>query len=301
MADRISEILCFGMTCSSRVSPVSRVSHTRHIVPSRRTTRSRCDHRLFSNRLPPGTACGQAFRTIHSRTCWSSVSLSCHCLMGLAASRLTAPTRTSAGLHSKGSPPEAICQRDSGITETIAPVSSLVPLSLPFTHGVSPACSPAMGNIRRFPGSPPCVLVGSRWVRRLSWGQSRRRWSKPPQLKQPSLLLGGRTAVGSCFSSFREIFLTSRIKSSMDWVASVFSGFGLPVCVCLLWWKSSSDRMTLLTSLRASIRVVGSCSRIARYASFEVIPPAKRATRSRSDTPALRPTSATSWAYCSMV
>ncbi|KRX39016.1 hypothetical protein T05_3001 [Trichinella murrelli] len=54
-------------------------------------------------------------------------------------------------------------------------------------------------------------------------------------------------------------------------------------------------------SLRASERVAGSCSRIARYASFEVIPPAKRATRSRSVTPALRPTSATSLAYCSMV
>ncbi|KRY35382.1 hypothetical protein Tsp_01658 [Trichinella spiralis] len=158
-----------------------------------------------------------------------------------------------------------------------------------------------MGNTRRFPGSPPCVPVGNRCFRRLSWGQSRRRWPKPPQLKQPSLLLAGRTAVGSCLSSFREIFLTSRIKLSMDWVALVFSGFGLPVCVCRLWWKSSSDRMTLLTSLRASVRVVGSCIRIARYASFEVIPPAKRATRSRSDTPALRPTSATSWAYCSMV
>ncbi|KRX71166.1 hypothetical protein T06_9846 [Trichinella sp. T6] len=59
--------------------------------------------------------------------------------------------------------------------------------------------------------------------------------------------------------------------------------------------------MTLLTNLRASVRVAGSRSRIARYASFEVIPPAKRATRSRSVTPALRPTSATSWAYCSMV
>ncbi|KRZ82408.1 hypothetical protein T08_3633 [Trichinella sp. T8] len=71
----------------------------------------------------------------------------------------------------------------------------------------------------------------------------------------------------------------------MGWVASVFSGFGLPVRVCRLWWKSSSARMTLLTNLRASVRVAGSCSRIARYASFEVIPPAKRATRSRSDTP----------------
>ncbi|KRY28773.1 hypothetical protein T01_3108 [Trichinella spiralis] len=75
---------------------------------------------------------------------------------------------------SKGSPPEVICQRDSGITETTAPVSSsketLVPLSLPFTHGAS-ACSPAMGNTRRFPGPPLCVPVGSRWVRHLSWGQ----------------------------------------------------------------------------------------------------------------------------------
>ncbi|KRY32982.1 hypothetical protein T01_13614 [Trichinella spiralis] len=87
----------------------------------------------------------------------------------------------------------------------------------------------------------------------------------------------------------------------MGWVASVFSGFGLLMRVCRLWWKSSSVRMTLLTSLRASVRVAGSCSRIARYASFEVIPPAKRATRSRSDTPALRPISAISWAYCSMV
>ncbi|KRX58098.1 hypothetical protein T09_14822 [Trichinella sp. T9] len=97
-----------------------------------------------------------------------------------------------------------------------------------------------------------------------------------------------------------ETFFTSRIKSSMDWVASVFSGFGLPVCDCRLWWKSSSARMTLLTSLRASVRVAGSCSRIARYASFEVIPQAKRARRSRSDTPALHLISATSWAYCSM-
>ncbi|KRZ54820.1 hypothetical protein T02_1421 [Trichinella nativa] len=209
---------------------------------------------------------------------------------------------------SKGSPPEAICQRDSG-TETTAPMSSsketLIPLSLLFTHGVSPACSPAIDNTRRFPGKPLCVPVGGRWFRRgaawLSGGQSRRRWPKPPQLKQPCLLAACRTAVGSCFSSFMETFLTSRIKSSMDWVASVFSGFGLPVCDCRLWWKSSSARMTLLTSLRASVRVASSCSRIAIYASFEVIPQAKRARRSRSDTPALHLISATSWAYCSMV
>ncbi|KRX77528.1 hypothetical protein T06_14535 [Trichinella sp. T6] len=163
---------------------------------------------------------------------------------------------------SKGSPPEAICQRDSG-TETTAPMSSsketLIPLSLLFTHGVSPACSPAIDNTRRFPGKPLCVPVGGRWFRRgaawLSGGQSRRRWPKPPQLKQPCLLAACRTAVGSCFSSFMETFLTSRIKSSMDWVASVFSGFGLPV-----------------------------------------IPQAKRARRSRSDTPALHLISATSWA-----
>ncbi|KRY40182.1 hypothetical protein T01_956 [Trichinella spiralis] len=146
-----------------------------------------------------------------------------------------------------------------------------------------------------------CVLVRGRWVRHLSWGQSRRRWPKPPQLKQPSLLPTGRTAVRACLSSFRESLPTSRIKASMDWANSVFSGFGLLVCDCRLWWKSSSARITLLTSFRASAKVGGSCSHIAIYACFEVIPPAKRATRSRSDTPALRPTSATSWAYCSMV
>ncbi|KRX23261.1 hypothetical protein T07_10422 [Trichinella nelsoni] len=79
---------------------------------------------------------------------------------------------------SKGSPPEAICQRDSGITEATALVSSskenLVPLSLPFTRGVSSACSPAMDNTRRVPGPPLCVPVGSRWVQHLSWGQLRR-------------------------------------------------------------------------------------------------------------------------------
>ncbi|KRX67721.1 hypothetical protein T09_34 [Trichinella sp. T9] len=138
-----------------------------------------------------------------------------------------------------------------------------------------------------------CVLVRGRWVRNLSWGQSRRRWPKPPQLKQPSLLPTGRTAVRACLSSFRESLPTSP--------TSVFSGFGLLVCDCRLWWKSSSARITLLTSFRASARVDGSCSSIAIYACFEVIPPAKRATRSRSDTPALRPTSATSWAYCLMV
>ncbi|KRZ35030.1 hypothetical protein T4B_12452 [Trichinella pseudospiralis] len=87
----------------------------------------------------------------------------------------------------------------------------------------------------------------------------------------------------------------------MDWATSVFSGFGFLVSDCRLWWKSSSACTTLLTSFRASARVCGSCNRIARYACFEVIPRAKRATRSRSDTPALRPTSATSWAYCSLV
>ncbi|KRX55340.1 hypothetical protein T06_3080 [Trichinella sp. T6] len=68
---------------------------------------------------------------------------------------------------SKGSPPEVICQRDSGITETTDPVSSsketLVPLSIAFTHGVSPAYSPAMDNTRRFPGPPLCVPAGGRW------------------------------------------------------------------------------------------------------------------------------------------
>ncbi|KRX52647.1 hypothetical protein T09_12578 [Trichinella sp. T9] len=65
---------------------------------------------------------------------------------------------------SEGSPPEVICQRDSGITETTAPMSNsketLVPLSLPFTHGVSPACSPAIDNILRFPGLPLYVPLG---------------------------------------------------------------------------------------------------------------------------------------------
>ncbi|KRX63818.1 hypothetical protein T09_3608 [Trichinella sp. T9] len=91
---------------------------------------------------------------------------------------------------SKGSPPEATCQRDSGITGTTGPVSSgkitLVPLRLPFTHGVSPVCSPAIDHTLRFPGLPLCVPVGGHWVRRLSYWQSRRRWPKPPQLKQPS-------------------------------------------------------------------------------------------------------------------
>ncbi|KRZ97806.1 hypothetical protein T08_739 [Trichinella sp. T8] len=112
--------------------------------------------------------------------------------------------------------------------------------------------------------------------KRLSWGQSRQRWPKPPQLRQPSSLLAGRTAVGSCLSSFRESLPTSRIKALMDWATSVFSSFGLPVCNCRL-------------------------CRIARCAFLEVIPPAKRATGSRSDTPALRPISVTSWAYCLMV
>ncbi|KRX85705.1 hypothetical protein T06_1759 [Trichinella sp. T6] len=112
--------------------------------------------------------------------------------------------------------------------------------------------------------------------KRLSWGQSRQRWHKPPQLRQPSSLLAGRTAVGSCLSSFRESLPTSRIKALMDWATSVFSSFGLPVCNCRL-------------------------CRIARYTFLEVIPLAKRATGSRSDTPALRPISATSWAYCLMV
>ncbi|KRY26580.1 hypothetical protein T01_15034 [Trichinella spiralis] len=78
---------------------------------------------------------------------------------------------------SKGSPPEVICQRDSGITETTAPVSNsketLVPLSLPFTHGASPACSPAIDNTLRFPGLPLCVPIGGPWGRRISCGQSR--------------------------------------------------------------------------------------------------------------------------------
>ncbi|KRZ61353.1 hypothetical protein T02_5526, partial [Trichinella nativa] len=64
--------------------------------------------------------------------------------------------------------------------------------------------------------------------KRLSWGQSRQRWPKPPQLRQPSSLLAGRTAVGSCLSSFRESLPTSRIKALMDWATSVFSSFGLP-------------------------------------------------------------------------
>ncbi|KRX52239.1 hypothetical protein T09_3391 [Trichinella sp. T9] len=65
--------------------------------------------------------------------------------------------------------------------------------------------------------------------KRLSWGQSRQRWPKPPQLRQPSSLLAGRTAIGSCLSSFRESLPTSRIKALMDWATSVFSSFGLPL------------------------------------------------------------------------
>ncbi|XP_003376923.1 Pao retrotransposon peptidase family protein [Trichinella spiralis] len=64
--------------------------------------------------------------------------------------------------------------------------------------------------------------------KRLSWGQSRQRWPEPPQLRQPSSLLAGRTAVGSSLSSFRESLPTSRIKALMDWVTSDFSSFGLP-------------------------------------------------------------------------
>ncbi|KRX81497.1 hypothetical protein T02_7469 [Trichinella nativa] len=70
------------------------------MVPSRTTIRSRCAQRLLSNRLPSGAARGQVLCVLHSRICWSSLSLSCHCLIGLAASSLTAPTGTSAVLPS---------------------------------------------------------------------------------------------------------------------------------------------------------------------------------------------------------
>ncbi|KRY23799.1 hypothetical protein T12_10557 [Trichinella patagoniensis] len=118
--------------------------------------------------------------------------------------------------------------------------------------------------------------------KRLSWGQSRQRWPKTPQLRQLSSLLAGRTAVGSCLSSFRESLPTSRIKALMDWATSLWiTGVQLPALVEIFF------RPHDLTDQLLSFR--------------KVVPPAKRATRSRSDTPALRPTSATSWAYCLMV
>ncbi|KRZ11386.1 hypothetical protein T11_14295 [Trichinella zimbabwensis] len=40
---------------------------------------------------------------------------------------------------------------------------------------------------------------------------------------------------------------------------------------------------------------------MARYTSLDATPPVKRATKSRSDTPALCPNSTTSWAYCLMI
>ncbi|KRX36197.1 hypothetical protein T05_13405 [Trichinella murrelli] len=79
--------------------------------------------------------------------------------------------------------------------KTTAQVSSskqtLVPFSLPFTCGVSPAFSLAMVNTRRFPGPPLCVPVGCRWVRRLLWGQSPRRWPRLPHSKQSIALRMG--------------------------------------------------------------------------------------------------------------
>ncbi|KRY56826.1 hypothetical protein T03_11693 [Trichinella britovi] len=93
-------------------------------------------------------------------------------------------------------------------------------------------------------------------------------------LKQPPLLPAGRTAVGSCLSSFRESLLTS-----------IWSSLAL------------DNRCATAVSGEIFFRLHDLTNQPLSFGYS----PVKRATRSRSDTPALRLTSATSWAYCSMV
>ncbi|KRZ83728.1 hypothetical protein T08_8772 [Trichinella sp. T8] len=125
---------------------------------------------------------------------------------------------------------DALCQRDLGITETTAPVSkskeTIVPFSLPFTHGMLPACSLAMINTLRFRSPPLCVPVGCRWFRRLSWGQSRQRWPKPPQLKQPSA--PALPASGNACSPRVSTDGLGGFSFLWLWTLS-------PVCDCCLW------------------------------------------------------------------
>ncbi|KRY07176.1 hypothetical protein T12_12726 [Trichinella patagoniensis] len=59
--------------------------------------------------------------------------------------------------------------------------------------------------------------------------------------------------------------------------------------------------LTSLVTLCASAKVGGSCSRMARCTSLDATPPARSATKSRSDTHALRPNFATSSAHCLMI
>ncbi|KRZ48242.1 hypothetical protein T02_7101 [Trichinella nativa] len=81
--------------------------------------------------------------------------------------------------------------------------------------------------------------------------------------------------------------------------------------VRLLFHNASVQLLSLLKVLHAlitssaplcaSARVGGSCSRMARYTSLDAAPPARSATKSRSDTHALIPNFATSSAHCLMI
>ncbi|KRY88073.1 hypothetical protein T4D_13899 [Trichinella pseudospiralis] len=57
-----------GLTSKSLVSPVSGVSHTRHMIPSRWTIRPGWAQRLFIKRLSIGASFGQASFMIHYRS-----------------------------------------------------------------------------------------------------------------------------------------------------------------------------------------------------------------------------------------
>ncbi|XP_003370362.1 putative siderophore non-ribosomal peptide synthase [Trichinella spiralis] len=143
---------------------------------------------------------------------------------------------------------------------------TLVPFSLPFTHGVLPACSPAMTKTLRFSSPPLCVPIGFQWFWRLLLGQSRQRWLKPPRLffrrvvqpPAPAFPASGK----ACSPR------TSHAHASIDWDASVSSGFGLPVLIAIyasfeviLWQNAPQGRV--LTS-RLCVQPLLPLGRIAR-------------------------------------
>ncbi|KRY79797.1 hypothetical protein T4B_14662 [Trichinella pseudospiralis] len=79
-----------GLTSKSLVSPVSGVSHTRHMIPSRWTIRPGWAQRLFIKRLSIGASFGQVSFMIHYRS-----SASFRCTMGLLESSVIATRGTS--------------------------------------------------------------------------------------------------------------------------------------------------------------------------------------------------------------
>ncbi|KRZ01373.1 hypothetical protein T11_15907 [Trichinella zimbabwensis] len=200
------------------------------------------------------------------------------------------PSRMEPSAAPKGSPPVDFRHVESDTTETTAPLSKRRDISCPFTllrtDDECPAGSSVIARRRR--SLVPLFRARAGRVRVRSWGQSRRMWPRPPHSKHSvALCVGckrdGRSRVASSLSKRRAKASTALVRPPFPDASS-----------STVFRRPSSISVTISANCRACVRVVGCRRQSSRWSSLHVRPKMKRWTRSPSDFPALRPTSATS-------